>query len=167
MIRRESAIVTDPVTLSVSEPQPTRMVRIEAFALDPAFAEAFEAAVGAPVPAVGRVTDAPAGPVIWAEPRAFLASGDGYALSEALSGVAAVSDVSGAWRRIDLTGPGWRARLMIDGLFDAESPAFAAGCVAATLLHHAPVMLCPTGDDAVSVYVAPSFAADLQAALER
>ncbi len=165
MIRRESAIVTDPVTLS--EPQPTRLVRIEAFALDPAFAEAFEGAVGAPLPAVGRVTDAPAGPVIWAEPRAVLASGDAAALSAALSGVAAVSDVSGAWRRIDLTGPGWRERLMIDGLFDAESPGFAPGCVAATLLRHAPVMLCPTGRDGVLICVAPSFAADLRAALAR
>lgn len=165
MIRRESAIVTDPVT--VSEPQPTRLVRIEAFALTPAFAKAFKAAVGAPVPAAGKVVDAPAGPVIWAEPRAVLASGDAAALSAALSGIAAVSDVSGAWRRIDLTGPGWRERLMIDGLFDAESPAFAPGCVAATVLHHAPVMLCPTGSDGVAVYVAPSFAADLRAALGR
>jgi len=167
MIRRESAIVTDPVTLSVSEPQATRLVRIEAFALNPAFARAFEAAVGAPVPAVGKVVDAPAGPVIWAEPKVVLASGDAAALSAALSGVAAVSDVSGAWRRIDLAGPGWRERLMIDGLFDAENPAFAAGCVAATMLHHAPVMLCPTGSDGVAVYVAPSFATDLQAALAR
>jgi heterotetrameric sarcosine oxidase gamma subunit len=165
MIRRESAIVTDPVT--VSDPQPTRLVRVEAFALDAAFAAVFGAAVGAPVPAVGKVTDAPAGPVIWAEPKVVLASGDAAALARALAEVAAVSDVAGAWRRIDLKGPGWRGRLMIDGLFDAEDPAFGTGCVAATMLHHAPVMLCPTADDAVAVYVAPSFAGDLHAALSR
>jgi heterotetrameric sarcosine oxidase gamma subunit len=165
MIRRESVTVTDRLT--VSETQPTRLVRIEAFALDAAFAETFAAAVGAPVPAVGRVTDGPCGPVIWAEPRAFLASGDAAGLATSLAAVAAVSDVSGAWRRIDLAGPGWRERLMIDGLFDAENPAFGTGCVAATVLHHAPVMLCPTADDAVSVYVAPSFAADLLAAFRR
>jgi heterotetrameric sarcosine oxidase gamma subunit len=165
MTRRESAIVTDPLT--VSDPQPTRLVRVEAFSLTPAFAEQFKAAVGAPVPAVGRVVEGSAGPVIWAEPKVVLASGDAAALSTALVEVAAVSDVSGAWRRIDLSGDGWRERLMVDGLFDAENPAFAAGCVAATMLHHAPVMLCPTGEDAVSVYVAPSFAADLRAALSR
>jgi len=165
MTRRENAIVTDPVI--VSAPQPTRLVRVEAFAVDRAFAKAFKAAVGAAVPAVGKVTDAPAGPVIWAEPKVVLASGDADALSAGLGEVAAVSDVSGAWRRIDLVGAGWRGRLMIDGLFDAENPAFATGCVAATMLHHAPVMLCPTGDDAVSVYVAPSFAEDLRAALAR
>jgi heterotetrameric sarcosine oxidase gamma subunit len=165
MTRRESAIVTDRLT--VSEAQPTRLVRVEAFALDAAFAETFAAAVGAPVPAVGRVTDAPSGPVIWAEPRAFLASGDAAGLAASLADVAAVSDVSGAWRRIDLAGSGWRERLMIDGLFDAENSAFATGCVAATVLHHAPVMLCPTGDETVLVYVAPSFAVDLLAALRR
>jgi heterotetrameric sarcosine oxidase gamma subunit len=165
MTWRERAIVTDPLT--VSEPLPTRLVRVEAFALTPAFAKAFKAATGAPVPAAGRVTQGTAGPVLWAEPTVFLASGDADALSAALAAVAAVSDVSGAWQRLDLAGPGWRERLMIDGLFDAESPAFAVGCVAATMLHHAPVMLCPTGDAAVSVYVAPSFAADLRAALSR
>jgi heterotetrameric sarcosine oxidase gamma subunit len=142
-------------------------VRIEAFAVDADFAAAFGVAVGAPVPAVGQVTGAPAGPVIWAEPRVVLASGDAASLARALAEVAAVSDVSGAWRRIDLKGPGWRERLMINGVFDAENPAFGPGCVAATMLHHAPVMLCPTADDAVAVYVAPSFAGDLHAALSR
>ncbi len=165
MTRRETVIVTD--VLTVSPPQPTRLVRVEAFALTPAFTEAFLAAVGAPAPAVGRVTEGPGGPVIWAEPTVVLASGEAAVLAAALAGVAAVSDVSGAWRRIDLGGDGWRARLMIDGVFDAENPAFATGCVAATVLHHAPVMLCPTGDASASVYVAPSFAGDLHAALSR
>ena len=71
--------MTDAVT--VSAPQLTRLVRIEAFAADRAFAKAFKAAVGAAVPAVGKVTDAPAGPVIWAEPKVVLASGDAAALA--------------------------------------------------------------------------------------
>ena len=141
MIRRESAIVTDPVT--VSDPQPTRLVRVEAFALDAAFAAVFGAAVGAPVPAVGKVTDAPAGPVIWAEPKVVLASGDAAALARALAEVAAVSDVAGAWRRIDLKGPGWRGRLMIDGLFVdrlvASCPVEDEACAVAALMNRDPI----------------------------
>ena len=164
MILRGSVTVTEP--LMISDPQATRLVRVEAFVASPEFAKAFADACGAPVPSVGQTAVGPQGVILWAEPKAWLVSGDAASLETALSPVAAVSDVSGAWRRIDVSGAGWRELLMVDGFFDAESPTFTQGCIAATVLHHAPVMLHVTGEQSVSVFVAPSFATDLFAAFK-
>ena len=157
--------MTEP--LKISEPTSTSLVRVEAFAANSDFSTTFSAAIEVTPPVAGQASMGPNGPVLWAEPKAWLVSGDATALEAGLSEVAAVSDVSGAWRRIDVTGSGWRELLMIDGFFDAEHPSFAPGCVAATVLHHAPVMLHVTGTDSVAVYVAPSFAVDLVGAFRK
>jgi sarcosine oxidase subunit gamma len=154
--------VTD--ALAISEPHATSLVRVEACDLSAAFAKAFKAAVGVAPPAAARAEAGKGGPVLWAEPTVMLVSGDAAALEEALGAHAAVSDVSGAWRRIDVTGPIWREVLMVDGVFDAESERFGPGALAATMLHHAPVMIHAQSETEASVYVAPSFAQDLKSA---
>jgi len=73
----------------------------------------------------------------------------------------AVTDVSGAFSRLRLAGPRWRAALMIGGVFDAENPAFGPGASAGTLLRHAAVRYDVVAEDAVEIYVAPSYVADL------
>ena len=151
--------------LAISEPHATSLVRVEAFELSAAFAKAFKAAVGVAPPAACRAEAGKGGPVLWAEPKVMLVSGDAAALEEKLGAHAAVSDVSGAWRRIDLNGPIWREVLMVDGVFDAESARFGPGALAATVLHHAPVMIHAKSETEASVYVAPSFAHDLKSAL--
>lgn len=163
MTRPGSAIVTDP--LNISDVSTTRLVRIEAFSLTPEFCAAFEAAVGVAPPAACRTADGAAGVVLWAEAKAWLADGDASALEAALGDHAAVSDVSGAWRRIDVTGEGWRTLMTIEGLLDVENPAFGPGCIAATVQHHAPVMLHVVTATHLAVYTAPSFAHHLHHAL--
>jgi len=155
--------VTD--ALAISEPHATSLVRIEAFELSAAFAKAFKAAVGVAPPAAASAEAGKGGPVLWAEPTVMLVSGEAAELETALGAHAAVSDVSGAWRRIDLTGRAWREVLMVDGVFDAESASFGPGALAATVLHHAPVMIHAQSETEASVYVAPSFAQDLKSAL--
>ena len=151
--------------LAISEPHPTSLVRVEAFEMSAAYAKAFKAAVDVSPPAAGRAEAGKGGPVLWAEPKVLPASGDAAALEDALGAHAAVSDVSGAWRRIDLKGAIWREVLMVDGVFDAEDAGFGPGALAATVLHHAPVMIHVRSEEEASVYVAPSFAHDLKSAL--
>jgi heterotetrameric sarcosine oxidase gamma subunit len=154
--------VTD--ALAISEPYPTSLVRVEAFELNDAFAHAFKSVVGASPAAAGRAEAGKDGPALWAEPKVVLVSGDADALEAGLGAHAAVSDVSGAWRRIDLAGPIWREVLMVGGVFDAESASFGPGALAATMLHHAPVMIHARSENEASVYVAPSFAQGLRRA---
>ncbi len=103
--------------------------------------------------------------LIWWEPNTWLvrapldARGQTEAaLVEALGPDGAVTDLSGAFTRIRVEGGLWRDLLMFGG---AESPAFAPGCVAGTVMHHLPVRLDVISQDAVDAYIAPSYAADL------
>jgi heterotetrameric sarcosine oxidase gamma subunit len=73
----------------------------------------------------------------------------------------AVTDISGAFSRLRLSGPRWRAALMIGGVFDAEDPRFGSGATAGTILNHAAVRYDVISEDAVEIYVPPSHVADL------
>lgn len=84
-------------------------------------------------------------------------------LEEILGDGGVVTEVSASFARIRISGPAWRETLMIAGVFDAESRAFAPGCVAGTVIEHIPVRLDVVSDDTVDVYVAPSYAPHLLA----
>ena len=79
----------------------------------------------------------------------------------------ALAPIGGGLVRATLDGPGWRALLMIGGCFDAEDPAFAAGCVAATVIHHVPVWIAPAGPATCHVYCAASYASTLRELWDR
>ena len=129
------------------------------------------------------ITIAPAGEVIvldlWAgalpdlgdvavmkvEPKRWWLLGPGSALAEieaVLGENGASTPIGGGLMRTELTGPGWRAQLMIGGLFDAEDPAFGPGQCAATQLHHAPVWIEVLSEDAANVYFPASLLDDMR-----
>ncbi len=85
------------------------------------------------------------------------------AIAAQISDTGALAAIGGGLVRATLTGPGWRALLMISGVFDAENPGFGLGDVAATVIHHVPVWIAPTAADACEVYLPASHAADLMA----
>jgi sarcosine oxidase gamma subunit len=130
------------------------------------------------------VTVAPAGDVIvldlWAgalpdlgtvralqvEPRRWwlLDAGDrAGAIGVQLGENGALAPVGGGLMRATLAGPGWRALLMLSGLFDAENPQFGPGVVAATIIHHVPVWIAPLAADACEAWFPASLTADLVA----
>ncbi len=74
---------------------------------------------------------------------------------------ASLTAIGGGLMRATLTGPGWRALLMIAGVFDAEDPGFGPGDCAATVIHHVPVWIMPVATDCAEVYFAASYAAGL------
>ena len=113
--------------------------------------------LGHALPAAGRAE----GAVLRSGPATWLVEGDPTALAAALGDDGALTAVGGGLVRVRLSGPAWRSLLMEGGLFDAESPAFAPGCVATTLIEHVTVTLRVEGPDACLAYVPASHAADL------
>jgi heterotetrameric sarcosine oxidase gamma subunit len=79
-------------------------------------------------------------------------------LTPIVAGDGNVSDLTGGFVRIRITGRRWRSLLMIGGVFDAEDPAFAVGRTVGTLLHHVTVRYDVVAEDVVAVWVAPSYA---------
>lgn len=101
---------------------------------------------------------------IQAEPRRwwlFDAAGRADAVAARIGDAGALTAMGGGLMRATLTGPGWRALLTISGLFDCENPGFGPGAVAATIIHHVPVLIAVTGDLACEVYFAASYAPTL------
>lgn len=69
--------------------------------------------------------------------------------------------IGGGLVRATLTGPGWRALLMLAAVFDAEDPGFGPGDSAATVIHHVPVWIVPLAADCAEVYFPASYARGL------
>lgn len=123
-----------------------------------------DAALYFPLPAPGRASGDVSQFALRLEPALWWLGGPQLDLARtdlALAGDGALTAVGGGLVRVRLTGAGWRALLMIGGVFDAESPAFAPGCVAATVIEHVMVRLHAIADDACDAYVPASHAADL------
>lgn len=106
--------------------------------------------------------------LIWWEPSRWLIrtplagrSARHVELTAAVRRDGAVTEVSGGLYRLRVKGSAWRALLMIGGVFDAESPAFAPGSVAGTLIHHLAVRLDVIDEETLDVYIPPSYAAEL------
>ena len=111
------------------------------------------------LPALGDVA------VMQVEPQRWWLLGPVAALADitaALGENGAISPIGGGLMRASLTGSGWRAQLMISGLFDAEDPAFGPGHCAATRLHHAPIWIDVLSEDAASVYFPASLLGDIR-----
>ena len=127
----------------------------------PAVAARFEGATGFALPRLGTSGGSEALRLIRFEPTVWLVEGDAAGLAQILGEDGALTAIGGGIVRVRLSGPGWRTLLMEGGLFDAESPAFAPGCSAATIIDHVAVRLHVVSDDACDAYVPASFSAGL------
>jgi heterotetrameric sarcosine oxidase gamma subunit len=162
MMRRGSGIVTD-VTITQLPAVPLHALEIWSNA--PAVAMRFEVATGFALPPMGRSGGSDALRLIRTEPTVWLVEGDASALPAMLSGIlgddGSLTPIGGGMVRVRLSGEGWRTLLMESGMFDAESPTFAPGCSAATIIDHVAVRLHVLSDDACNVYMPASFSAGL------
>jgi heterotetrameric sarcosine oxidase gamma subunit len=95
------------------------------------------------------------------EPTVWLVEGDASALPAILGKDGALTSIGGGVVRIRLSGPGWRELLMEGGVFDAENPAFAPTCSAATIIDHVAVRLHVVSEEVCDAYVPASFSAGL------
>lgn len=126
-----------------------------------AVAKRLKAAMGFALPATGRSGGSDALRLIRFEPTVWLVEGDASALSAILADDGAVTAIGGGIVRIRLSGHSWRTLLMEGGVFDAEDPAFSAGCSAATIIDHVNVRLHVVSDDTCDAYVPLSFSQGL------
>jgi heterotetrameric sarcosine oxidase gamma subunit len=118
-------------------------------------------ATGLVLPPMGRSTGSDALRLIRYEPTVWLVEGDVSSLPALLGDDGAFTAIGGGVVRVELAGPRWRRLLMEGGVFDAESPAFAPGCSAATVIDHVAVRLLVTGEDRCLAFVPLSYAADM------
>ena len=126
-----------------------------------ALAARFETAIGFPLPLLGSSGGTDKLRLIRYEPTVWLVEGDPGPLPEILGDDGALTAIGGGIVRVRLSGPGWRALLMDGGMFDAESPGFAPGCSAATIIDHVAVRLHVLSDQACLAYVPTSYSAGL------
>lgn len=121
-------------------------------------------ALGCPLPAPGRAAGDADRFALRLEPAVWWVGGaglDAAAIETTLAGDGALTAIGGGFRRVRLAGPGWRGLLMIGGVFDAEAPAFAPGCVASSLIEHVQVRLHVVAEAVCEAYVPASHAEDL------
>jgi heterotetrameric sarcosine oxidase gamma subunit len=134
---------------------------LEIWSNAPAVAKRLEAATGFAFPPMGRSAGTDALRLIRYEPTVWLVEGDASALPAILGENGSLTHIGGGIVRVRLSGEGWRTLLMEGGMFDAESPTFAPGSSAATIIDHVSVRLHVVSDDACDVYVPASFSAGL------
>jgi heterotetrameric sarcosine oxidase gamma subunit len=150
--------VTD-VTISTLPATPLHALEIWSNAT--AVARRFKAATGFALPATGRSAGSDALRLIRYEPTVWLVEGDVSALAPILGDDGALTAIGGGIVRVRLSGKGWRTLLMEGGVFDAENPAFAPGCSAATIIDHVGVRLHVVSEDTCDAYVPLSFSSGL------
>jgi heterotetrameric sarcosine oxidase gamma subunit len=158
MIQQESVTVTE-VTITTLPAAPLHVFEIWSNAA--AVAKRFKAAMGFALPATGRSGGNDALRLIRFEPTVWLVEGDISSLGDVLAEDGALTAISGGIVRIRLFGKGWRKLLMEGGVFDAESPDFAAGCSAATIIDHVNVRLHVIDETTCDAYVPLSFSQGL------
>lgn len=107
------------------------------------------------LPPFGRWSEEDGVRLLHVEPNAWLIEGD-CAVSPDAGG--ALTAIGGGLVRADLSGPGWRRLLMEGGVFDAEDPAFAAGCCAVTVIERVKVVLAVLGTETCRAYLPSSYA---------
>ncbi len=122
---------------------------------------AVERRLGSTRPKAGASVTLNASRVMWWEPKVWLVRGGDIDLAEVLAEDGAAIEITGAFARLRITGAAWRELLMIGAVFDAESPTFAPGCIAGTVIHHLPVRLDVVDAQTVDAYTPPSYAAEL------
>jgi heterotetrameric sarcosine oxidase gamma subunit len=122
-----------------------------------AVAERFASAQGFALPAMGRSAGSETLRLIRYEPTVWLVEGDVSGLTKVLADDGALTAIGGGILRVRLSGKAWRTLLMEGGVFDAESPAFAPGCSAATIIEHVNVRLHVVSENTCDAYVPLSF----------
>jgi heterotetrameric sarcosine oxidase gamma subunit len=158
MIRPGRAIVTD-VTVSALPAAPLHVFEIWSNAH--AVAQRFQAKFGFSLPVMGRSGGDDALRLIRFEPTVWLVEGNAGALLEILAEDGSLTAIGGGITRVRLSGYGWRTLLMEGGVFDAESPTFAPGCSAATIIDHVAVRLHVVTEDTCDTYVPASYSIGL------
>lgn len=143
------------VTISTLPAAPLHALEIWSNPAD--VANRFAAAKGFALPAMGRSAGNDTLRLIRYEPTVWLVEGKPVGLYEILADDGALTAIGGGIVRVRLSGKGWRTLLMEGGVFDAESPAFAPGCSAATIIEHINVRLHVVSEDACDVYIPLSF----------
>ena len=124
-------------------------------------AQRFAATTGFGLPPAGHASGSDALRLIRFEPTVWLVEGDASALPAVLGEDGALTAIGGGIVRVRLSGPGWRSLLMEGGVFDAETPGFAPGCSAATIIDHVNVRIHVETAEACIAYVPLSYAADM------
>jgi heterotetrameric sarcosine oxidase gamma subunit len=145
-----NAIVTD-VTITMLPAAALHALEIWGNAA--AVAKRFKAATGFALPPMGRSAGSDTLHLIRYEPTVWLVEGDASAVPAILGDDGAITAIGGGVVRVQLSGRGWRTLLMEGGVFDAESPAFAPGCSAATVIDHVAVRLHVVSEDTCDAYV--------------
>ena len=158
MIPPESVIVTE-LTISALPPAPLHAVEI--WSNPGAFSERCLAVLGVAPPRMGQSAASDALTLMRYEPTVWLAEGDCGRLEDLLRGDGAITAIGGGIVRVRIAGAGWRSLLMQGSFFDAESPAFAPGACAATVIDHVAVRLFVESAGSCLVYVPASYAAAL------
>ncbi len=151
--------VTIDVTISALPAAPLHALEIWS---NPAeIARRFEATTGFALPPSGRASGSDALRLMRFEPTVWQVEGDASALPAILGEDGALTAIGGGIVRVRLSGPGWRSLLMESGVFDAETPDFAPGCSAATIIDQVNVRLHVESAHACIVYVPLSYAEDM------
>jgi heterotetrameric sarcosine oxidase gamma subunit len=153
-----SVIVTD-VAITALPAAPLHALEIWSNAAE--VAKQFAAVTGFALPSTGRSDGSDALRLIRFEPTVWLVEGDPSRLPAILGENGAITAIGGGIVRVRLSGPGWRNLLMESSVFDAESPAFAPGCSAATVIDQVNLRLYVESDNACIAYVPLSYAADV------
>lgn len=143
--------------LTIAALPPAPLHAIEIWSNPQAVAARFLAAMGHELPPMGRA----AGALIRYEPTVWLAEGDVSAWPAILGEDGAITAIGGGIVRVRISGQGWRTLLMEGGVFDAQSPTFASGCSAATIIDHVAVRLYVESEAACIAYVPASYAEGL------
>jgi heterotetrameric sarcosine oxidase gamma subunit len=126
-----------------------------------AVAKRFKTATRLDLPGMGRSAATETFCLIRFEPTVWLVEGDASIFPAILGDDGVLTAIGGGIIRVQLSGNGWRTLLMEGGVFDAENPAFSAGCSAATIIGHVNVRLHVVSDDACIAYVPLSFSRSL------
>ena len=155
MTRQGSDTVTD-VTITVLPAAPLHALEIWSNPAD--VARRFADHCGFALPRLGQSSGNAQLRLIRYEPTVWLIEGDIAAPSEIVGNDGALTAIGGGIVRVRLQGPGWRRVLMEGGVFDAESPDFASGCSASTLIDHVNVRLLVESEYACLAYVPLSYA---------
>ncbi len=126
-----------------------------------AAAKRFKTATSLDFPGMGRSAATDNFCLIRFEPTVWLVEGDASMFPVILGNDGALTAIGGGITRVQLSGKGWRTLLMEGGVLDAENPAFAEGCSAATIIDHVNVRLHVVSDDACIAYIPLSFSQGL------
>lgn len=126
-----------------------------------AVAKGFKTATSLDLPIMGRSAATDTFCLIRFEPTVWLLEGDASLFPAVLGDDGALTAIGGGITRVQLSGKGWRTLLMEGGVFNAENPAFSAGCSASTIIDHVIVRLHVVSDDVCIAYIPLSFSQGL------